>query len=393
MPAASFPIHVPLQHEIAIYDGIGFSAMSSRLFVSNDAGEDRLPFLYSFSQSNAQIVLTAPSLPHVQAFVTGITISAIGSSVPVSAPVVVQLTGVSGPDGSIQMNFAVGPVASNEVMERIISFPQPVPAFYNPLTDTYSQIQLVFPSLGSGSSGGQTDSLQGYYVYSPPYTYPYAPLAAFFPDKADTAAGDALIPADTGQVWTSYAQPNSNANAALRILGGKLTNVVTNGPTAAGHIWTGIGKKVSCIGGSFSFTGGAFSATDLGSVTFAAWDSAVPFLYPRATTCVHLSIYRGGFIFGIFQKGTFVELMRGVFKNGLAGDGTTYSAHAFISGDTATLLLPMPAIVAANGPYFGPVKVSDPRIARLPGSFVDFEVYQPNPATDSKGAFTSIYAE
>lgn len=98
MPAASFPIHVPLQHEIAIYDGIGFSAMSSRLFVSNDAGEDRLPFLYSFSQSNAQIVLTAPSLPHVQAFVTGITISAIGSSVPVSAPVVVQLTGVSGPD-------------------------------------------------------------------------------------------------------------------------------------------------------------------------------------------------------------------------------------------------------------------------------------------------------
>lgn len=85
--------------------------------------------------------------------------------------------------------------------------------------------------------------------------------------------------------------------------------------------------------------------------------------------------------------------MRGVFKNGLAGDGTTYSAHAFISGDTATLLLPMPAIVAANGPYFGPVKVSDPRIARLPGSFVDFEVYQPNPATDSKGAFTSIYAE
>jgi hypothetical protein len=194
-------------------------------------------------------------------------------------------------------------------------------------------------------------------------------------DQYTAKPDGALGVADSGQTWE---QAYTNASSQLRILGGRLTNIVTSGASTAGYIDTPLSGPVKRIGGRFTY--GAGSTGD-GAATFVIWRTSITSFPTIPDTPFHLVVWPTGWDLTVIVGGVFSSsIASGTLS--LANDGVTvHSCAVVIDGSTARITI--------NGTLVA--TVTDSRFA-VPGVYAGFEVFANAPATASRPQFVQVWA-
>lgn len=184
--------------------------------------------------------------------------------------------------------------------------------------------------------------------------------------------------ADTGHAWWRLGNP---AAAALSVISGKLTNATSSGLSAGYDVTRcGDGSAIVRIGGRFTLSNVASPGT--GAAVFVIWNSVMTTVNSIPDSGFHLTVGATTWALSRVNSGSLTVMGSGSFSPALATDGTTVlTVDCTISGTTATLGLP-------DGSHV----VTDAAIASLAGPFACFEVYQGDAATETKPAFTEVWA-
>jgi hypothetical protein len=197
-------------------------------------------------------------------------------------------------------------------------------------------------------------------------------------DRYATKGTAALGIADTGQAWWLV---ENEATARLSVIGGKLTNATTAAAVRAGYIVTDIGASVRYIGGRFTLS--PTSNPNGGGAVFVIWRWLLHGVLVIPDSPLHLITTDSAWAFGVWQTQVLSLVAGGTFAVPLATDSATiHYLNVSITGASATLSLPDGTTTV----------VTDSRIASLAGPYACFEVYQGNAATDTKAAFTEVWA-
>jgi hypothetical protein len=211
------------------------------------------------------------------------------------------------------------------------------------------------------------------------------PQLAYPPVLTDLYTGKRTRPlglADTGHGWFEYG---SNASSYLTIVNGKLTNVSVEAATRAGYISAGLGARVHHIGGSFTLS--PTSNPGGGVAAFQIWTKSFGSLANGAVvdTGFHLIVSDISWALSYWSGQVQTTYPGGgaTFAVPLATDGTTIlTLSASISGNTALIIFP-------DG---STAQITDAHLSSLAGNYAGFEVYQSNASTDTKAAFTQVWA-
>ena len=198
-------------------------------------------------------------------------------------------------------------------------------------------------------------------------------------DFADQADG---TPTTLGSGQAVEHTKNSEPNAGLRVVSGKLTNTATNAGTAAGYICVDLGSDVKRIGADFTFSA---KTTDGGSAVLVVWDGDLGDTYPTIPNSpCHLRVRPDGWSFDVWEANALSVVTSGTFKTALAADDTTtHRCEVTLTGDTARILFPDGSTAT----------IEDARIASNAGMEACWEVYQDTASTDTKAAFVSVWAD
>lgn len=213
--------------------------------------------------------------------------------------------------------------------------------------------------------------------------------------KSFVFSGDTASPSatdDTGQATTTLtATGGSGTGAAARILNGRWGN--TAGGTGSVATYRGFAEPgpVTRIGARFSFDneGGGTRTTQNGSMTLGIMNEAISSPVGASSSGrvgVHFVISPGQWTFSTinFATGFSDPLGQGYFSDLLRKDGVTqYEAEVYVSGNTATLVLPDGQIAS----------ITNANIGAWSGAFGFVECYSLVGGTDNLTWFHDYWAD
>jgi hypothetical protein len=187
---------------------------------------------------------------------------------------------------------------------------------------------------------------------------------------------------DDGQPAIVLASPD-NPGDRLRIQDGRLTHQpTTQGAAAAYFSSPDLGSSVKSMGARFVFRPGSGTRGAIGLVVSRGIDKRNPPMI--APLPIHLVVTPINWYIAVVRTALApLEVVAAdFFQHPLREDGQTpYEARLTIDGAQVTVDLP--------GTH---QRVSDPRFSEWQGSFVTFELWSNQGATDSIGAFEKIWA-
>ena len=199
-----------------------------------------------------------------------------------------------------------------------------------------------------------------------------------------TAMSDGPAPDhfDGGQPATMVVSPDDPGDQ-LRIQRGRLTYQPTTQHTAAAYFSSpDLGSSVKSMGARFVFQPGSGAGGAIGLAVSRGIDKRVPPVV--GSVSIHLVVTPINWNISVVRTDRAPQevVAADSFPQPLRRDGqTVYEARLTIDGAQVTVDLP------------GVHKVlTDPRFSEWQGSFVTFELFSNNGATDSIGAFDKFWA-
>ncbi len=178
-----------------------------------------------------------------------------------------------------------------------------------------------------------------------------------------TTKPDGPLPA-VGDEGRPFVVTLSGPNHGPRVSGHALVADLPQA-NAATYLNQELGAPVRRLGAEFAFGPG----TANGSLCLAAWSGSLPPPTSSLAAPCHFVVTPDHWIYGVVVRGQLVMLANRAYARPLPQDGSPLRAELTISGRTATCHLP-------DG---STRRVTDPRIASIPGTTPCWEFYRDAP--------------